>query len=179
VENKQQIEKMGGNESESANGIGQTVKCVLLRAQLEKRIVVGLNATVKTLAAAVEGAVFCFIAPPKQGDPATLMHEVLLQAFCFENDIYVIKVRSFSPSSYSSNIQWFLRSIHRLTVPRRLADYWAPQRNSLVRWSTAPTRRTRNGKFSRVTKTFWSIIVNIFGTSPPNLLSSYRKNKHD
>jgi growth arrest and DNA-damage-inducible protein len=92
IENKKTIEKVGAKES--ANGqIGQTVKCVLLRAQLEQRIVIGLNAAVKSLAVAVEDAVFCFIAPPKQGDAATLMHEVLLQAFCFENDIYVIKVR--------------------------------------------------------------------------------------
>jgi growth arrest and DNA-damage-inducible protein len=92
IENKQ-LEKM--SEKENTNSIGQTVKCVLLRAQLEKRIVIGLNAAVKSLTASAEDAVFCFIAPPKKGDSATYMHEVLLQAFCFENDIYIVKVSFF------------------------------------------------------------------------------------
>jgi hypothetical protein len=90
IENNREMEKI--SEKESSNGIGQTVNCVLLRAQLEKRTVIGLKDAVKSLSKSADDAVFCFIAPPKKGDSATLMHEVLLQAFCFENDIYIIKV---------------------------------------------------------------------------------------
>jgi Ribosomal protein L7Ae/L30e/S12e/Gadd45 family len=153
VENKQQIEKMGGKET-APNGIGQTVKCVLLRAQLEKRIVVGLNATVKSLAASDDGAVFCFVAPPKQGDAATLMHEVLLQAFCFENDIYVIKVRSLLEQEVDVLVNQYGFLFNRLTAPKRLADYLAPQHCNRVLWSTAPGRKMGNGKYSPGTRIY-------------------------
>ncbi|XP_055688101.1 growth arrest and DNA damage-inducible protein GADD45 alpha [Lutzomyia longipalpis] len=74
--------------------LGRTVRNVLLRAQTDKRTIVGVAAAVKTLSSAPEDALFCFLAPPSQGDSATHMQEVLLQAFCFENDIYIIKVDS-------------------------------------------------------------------------------------
>ncbi|XP_059615151.1 growth arrest and DNA damage-inducible protein GADD45 alpha [Phlebotomus argentipes] len=74
--------------------LGRTVRNVLLRAQTDKRTIVGVAAAVKTLSSAPEDALFCFLAPPSAGDSATHMQEVLLQAFCFENDIYIIKLDS-------------------------------------------------------------------------------------
>lgn len=69
-------------------------KTVLLRAQLESRLIIGVSQAVKSLSKSPQDAVFCFLAPPRAGDSATHMHETLLQAFCFENDIYIIKVDS-------------------------------------------------------------------------------------
>lgn len=74
--------------------LGRTVRNVLLKAQSDKRTIVGVAAAVKTLSSAPEDALFCFLAPPSKGDSATHMQEVLLQAFCLENDIYIIKVDS-------------------------------------------------------------------------------------
>ncbi|XP_034479175.1 growth arrest and DNA damage-inducible protein GADD45 alpha [Drosophila innubila] len=72
--------------------IGRTVKTALLRAQSESRVIVGLSAAINVLSKSPEGSLFCLMAVPKDGDSATHMHEVLLEAFCYENDIYVIKV---------------------------------------------------------------------------------------
>ncbi|XP_055916323.1 growth arrest and DNA damage-inducible protein GADD45 alpha [Eupeodes corollae] len=72
--------------------IGRTIKTALLKADNESRVIVGLSAATKILAKLPEGSLFCLMAQPKAGDSATHMHEVLLEAFCYENDIYVIKV---------------------------------------------------------------------------------------
>lgn len=78
--------------ADSKMNIGKIVKTSLLRAQSESRVIIGLSASVKSLSKAPQDALFCFLAPPNDGDSATHMHEVLLQAYCFENDIYIIKV---------------------------------------------------------------------------------------
>lgn len=78
--------------AECGSGIGRTVKSALLRAQSESRVIVGLSAAINVLSKSPEGSLFCLMAVPKDGDSATHMHEVLLEAFCYENDIYVIKV---------------------------------------------------------------------------------------
>lgn len=72
--------------------IGCTVKNALIKAQSESRVIVGLSAAITVLSKAAEGSLFCIMAEPQDGDSATHMHEVLLEAFCYENDIYVIKV---------------------------------------------------------------------------------------
>ncbi|KAM7344950.1 growth arrest and DNA damage-inducible 45 isoform 1-T1 [Cochliomyia hominivorax] len=72
--------------------IGRTVKNALLKAQIESRVIVGLSAAIKVLSKAAEGSLFCIMAVPQDGDSATHMQQVLLEAFCYENDIYVIKV---------------------------------------------------------------------------------------
>lgn len=74
--------------------IGSTIKCALQRAQQENRVVIGLGSVIQALSEAQEDAVFCIMARPEIGDSATHMHETLLEAFCYENDIYVIKVDS-------------------------------------------------------------------------------------
>lgn len=74
--------------------VGVTAKRALLMANIEERVVVGLSDAIQALAKTPEEFLFCFMAPPKPGDSATHMHEVLLQAFCFEHDIYIIKIDS-------------------------------------------------------------------------------------
>lgn len=76
-----------------STNIGQTVKCVLQRAQYEKRLVVGLAASVKELSNNGD-PMFCLMAPPEPGDSGSHMHSILLEAFCYENDIYIIRVDS-------------------------------------------------------------------------------------
>lgn len=76
----------------AVNRVSETARAVLLDAQQEDRIVLGFSDAIKHLSKTPEDAVFCFLAEPKRGDSATHMHEVLLQAFCYEHDIYIIKV---------------------------------------------------------------------------------------
>lgn len=74
--------------------IGCVAKHALMLANIENRLIMGLSDAISNLAKTPEEYLFCFLAPPKPGDSATHIHEVLLQAFCFENDIYIIKVDS-------------------------------------------------------------------------------------
>jgi len=76
--------------------IGSTVRSTLLLAMKENRLVLGLLDTIKTLAKAPEDSLFCIMAQPEEGDTATHMHEVLLEAYCYENGIYIIKVDNSS-----------------------------------------------------------------------------------
>lgn len=78
------------------NEIGSTVRSALLLAMKENRLVLGLLDTVKTLANEPEDSLFCIMAQPEIGDSATHMHEVLLEAYCYENGIYIIKVDNSS-----------------------------------------------------------------------------------
>lgn len=77
-----------------SRNIGSTVSCALSRAHYEKRVVIGLADAVKELSNSDNDTIFCVMAPPEVGDSATHMHAILLEAFCFENDIYIIKVDS-------------------------------------------------------------------------------------
>lgn len=74
--------------------ISQCIKTVLMRACVEKRLTVGLLPAIQYLSQSSNAALFCFTAEAPPGDSATHMQEVLLQAFCDENGIYVIKVDS-------------------------------------------------------------------------------------
>lgn len=73
---------------------GDTVRSVLVAANECKRTVLGFTEAIKLLSKTPEEAQFCFLAEPQHGDSATHMHEVLLQAFCYEHGIYIIKVDS-------------------------------------------------------------------------------------
>lgn len=74
--------------------IGDIVQTVLSSAKKAQRITLGFSDAIKLLSNTPEEALFCFLAEPKQGDSATHMHEVLLQAFCYEHGIYIIKIDS-------------------------------------------------------------------------------------
>lgn len=86
--------EMTGDNNEIA--AGQTVRLVLLRAIVEKRIIVGLPAAIKQLAEAPEQTLFCVVAQPLdyEENAADHMNRTLLEAFCYENDIYVVRVDS-------------------------------------------------------------------------------------
>lgn len=74
--------------------IGEVVTEILLEAQMENRVICGLNSASKYLKETEnpEHSLFFFIAPSIAGDSLTHIQEVVLQAFCFESDIYIIKV---------------------------------------------------------------------------------------
>lgn len=74
--------------------IGEIVRTVLLVAKSAHRITLGFSDAIKLLSKTPDEAEFCFLAEPARGDSATHMHEVLLQAFCYEHGIRIIKVDS-------------------------------------------------------------------------------------
>lgn len=76
----------------ASKSLGETVQTVLSLAKRAHRITLGFPDAIKLLSKTPEEAQFCFLAEPKRGDSATHMNEVLLQAFCYEHGIYIIKV---------------------------------------------------------------------------------------
>lgn len=75
--------------------MGSLVKKALVQAKIEKRVVVGFTQIGRFLAQdQVNIPILFLMAPTKSEDYATHMHEVLLQAYCLENDIYIIKLDS-------------------------------------------------------------------------------------
>lgn len=75
--------------------IGGFVKKALIQANIEKRLIIGLTQIGRLLSQEQESVpIFCLMAPPRNGDYATHMHEVLLQAYCLENDIYIVQIDS-------------------------------------------------------------------------------------
>lgn len=72
--------------------IGHRVRAALWCAQVEKRLVTGLNEAIKRLSKSPSDSLFCIMAPARAGDTSNHIQEVLLEAYCYENDIYIIKV---------------------------------------------------------------------------------------
>lgn len=72
--------------------IGQTARLALLHAIVEKRVIIGISSAINILSKTPEDSLFCFLAKPKVSDSATHMNETLLEAFCYEHDIYIVKV---------------------------------------------------------------------------------------
>lgn len=82
------------NKTEIASELaGSLVKKAMVQAKIEQRLIVGLTQIGRFLAQDnANSPIFCMMAPPKTGDYATHMHEVLLKAYCLENDIYVVQL---------------------------------------------------------------------------------------
>lgn len=80
----------------SAEKLGESVKRALWQAKDEDRLVVGLSTIVKNLSHKKdeETPIICLMAQPKAGDYGTHLQEVLLKAYCFENDIYIVHLDS-------------------------------------------------------------------------------------
>jgi growth arrest and DNA-damage-inducible protein len=74
--------------------IGETIEGLLTAAQTENRIICGLDDVSRHFkeSDSSENSLFFFIAPSPVGDSLTHMTEIFLQAFCFENDIYIVKL---------------------------------------------------------------------------------------
>lgn len=73
-------------------GIGAICSNALRNANYQDRLIVGLTQAIKTLSNDPDDTMFCILAQPKPGDSAAHMQVILLEAFCYENAIYTIKV---------------------------------------------------------------------------------------
>lgn len=75
------------------NNIAHKVQAALWCAQTEKRLIIGLNKAIQTLAETPSTSLFCILAQSKADDKKSMhIQEVLLETFCYENAVYVIKV---------------------------------------------------------------------------------------
>lgn len=76
--------------------IGETIKEILLEAQKENRLISGLSnaSTYLKESENAEHSLFFFIVQSSTSDSLAHIQEVILQSFCFENDIYIIKLDS-------------------------------------------------------------------------------------
>lgn len=81
--------------SELKMNIGETIVAILAEAQKENRLICGLNNALQHLKETdcPEHSLF-FLVAPSAADSLAHMQEVVLQSFCFENDIYIIKLDS-------------------------------------------------------------------------------------
>lgn len=94
----------GTEQMDRRKSIGKSVRSVILRADLESRLVIGLSSAIQQLTENASDTLFCILVTPKKGDCATHMQEVLLKAFCFENDIYIIQVDSSEKLARQLNV---------------------------------------------------------------------------
>lgn len=143
-------------ENENA---GKLVKKALVQAKIENRLIVGLSQIGRFLAQdQVNTPIFCLMTPARSGDCATHMHEVLLKAYCLENDIYIIELDSAekfnrvldspqfescalifaNPAGDSDCEGSFLDEDYKMTKSeRKLVDYcedhWNDSQHSMVR----------------------------------------------
>lgn len=82
--------------SELSLTVGETVKKVLSDAQEESRIICGWKSAIKYLSETEypEHSLFFFLVPCAEDacDSITHIREVMMKAFCLDNDIYVIQL---------------------------------------------------------------------------------------
>ncbi|XP_023716960.1 growth arrest and DNA damage-inducible protein GADD45 gamma [Cryptotermes secundus] len=78
----------------SRKSLCRAVMTVLRKAQSEKRLTCGLLPAIKLLEMDPGSALFCIMPESSQGNAALHIQTVLLQAFCYENDIHIIQVDS-------------------------------------------------------------------------------------
>lgn len=76
----------------SKNSAGKAIRGVLAHARAERRLTCGLLPAIGLLENDPCSVLFCVMAESRPGDATSHMHTVLLQAFCYENDIPVIQV---------------------------------------------------------------------------------------
>lgn len=74
--------------------LGDVVQRILVEAREENRLIAGLDNVSKYLKEIdlPENSLFFFTTPSATVDSVKHMQEVVLQSFCFENDIYIVKL---------------------------------------------------------------------------------------
>lgn len=74
--------------------LGDAVKIILEEAKKENRLICGLDNVSRYLKEVdhPENSLFFFMTPSVSVESVTHMTEVVLQSFCFENDIYIVKL---------------------------------------------------------------------------------------
>ncbi|XP_063238967.1 uncharacterized protein LOC134540259 isoform X2 [Bacillus rossius redtenbacheri] len=72
----------------------KTLVHILKKAAAEKRLTCGMLPALKLLELDAAGALFCVVPQSRKHDSAFHIQHVLLEAFCYEHDIHMVKVDS-------------------------------------------------------------------------------------
>lgn len=160
-------------------GIGSITSKALRNAKQQDRLIVGLSQAIKTLSNDPEDTMFCILAQPAPGDSAAHMQVILLEAFCYENGIYTIKVDDMEKLSNLvgapklENCVLMQRYKHESDSKQPLKlkifdleeklsdhceDYWDAQHKPIIRLPDEWT--TRSWIFWTWAKIEYSIVVN-------------------
>ncbi|XP_052090484.1 growth arrest and DNA damage-inducible protein GADD45 beta-like [Mytilus californianus] len=78
----------------NVNNIGFALKKLLVKAQEDGRIVVGVYECAQILQNSPETVRLCLLPEMAETDVTVQIHHKLVEAFCWENDIEVVKVDS-------------------------------------------------------------------------------------
>lgn len=100
--------------------MGRAVKGALTQARMEKRLICGLLPAIAYLEKSPEDTLLCLVPEIGQGDAATHMQTVLLQAFCYENYIPVVQVGQIFQIFFLLIQQWQAENINE--VPFKKSD---------------------------------------------------------
>lgn len=93
------------NATSKEMSIGEAVRKILTDAAQDKRVVSGVKNSIKFLNETEnpDSALFFFMAPTV--DHTEHMSAILLKAFCFENDIYIVQLDSMEKLSRILNVE--------------------------------------------------------------------------
>lgn len=93
------------DEPQREMNIGEAVRKILLDASGDKRVIAGVKSAIEFLNETEnpEHTLFFFMAPTV--DHTTHMSAILLKAFCFENDIYIVQLDSMEKLSRVINVE--------------------------------------------------------------------------
>ena len=92
-----------------------TLQEVILRAREDNRIASGVFDCASKLEQEPEMIMLCLLPGDSSGDITVSIQHKLIEAYCWENDIIVIKVFYFFFSIYLLNLQEFLETV-QITV---------------------------------------------------------------
>jgi growth arrest and DNA-damage-inducible protein len=79
---------------ERVSAIGNSLKEVLLDAQQHHRLTCGIYDSGKLLSKSPDSVMMCILPEDSSSDVTLHIHFTLIEAFCWENDIRIIKVDS-------------------------------------------------------------------------------------
>jgi hypothetical protein len=93
------LSTMQGNERflcvVNRQSLCKALMAILRKAKTKNRLTCGLLPAITLLEMDPESVLFCIMPEGSQGNAALHIQTVLLQAFCYENNIHVIQVRTY------------------------------------------------------------------------------------
>ncbi|KAG7228932.1 hypothetical protein INR49_008710 [Caranx melampygus] len=127
-------ESSGDTSSERMESVAKALEEVLKSALPLGCITVGVYEAAKSLNADPDNVVLCVLATDEEEDVALQIHFTLIQAFCCENDINILRVSNMRrlaeilggnpPSKMWKDLA--LSKVNRFCRDRRCLDQWVP-----------------------------------------------------
>lgn len=126
------LEELVPCDSSKMQAVSEAVERVLVAAQRQDRLTVGVYESAKLMNVDPDSVVLCVLATDEEdeGDIALQIHFTLIQAFCCDNDIHILRVSGIQrlaailgePEAGSEP-----RDLHCLLVTNPHTDAWKSQ----------------------------------------------------